>query len=97
MYDVIDDPTEKPSGFQLPRTAWSRLNRIRTGHGCCGSCLFKWGLRDSPECDCGVGDQTMWHIVCSCPLRRVSGSMKELSDAKNSRAVDYLSCLDRNL
>ena len=64
-YDVIDDPTEKPGGFQLPRTAWSRLNRTRTGHACCGSCLFKWGLRDSPQSGCGVGDQTMRHIVCN--------------------------------
>ena len=96
-YEVIDDPTVEPGGFHLPRTAWSLLNRIRTGHGRCGSCLFKWGLRESPGCDCGADEQSMWHIVSSCPLRRFVGSMRELSDAESSRAVDYLSCLDLRL
>jgi len=32
-----------PPGMTLPRTAWVRLNRLRTGIGRFRSCLHKWG------------------------------------------------------
>ena len=50
-YHLCIDPTLKPEGFDLQRESWKRLNRIRTGHGCCNSCLFKWNLTNSPACD----------------------------------------------
>lgn len=96
-YHLCMDPTLKPGGFLLSRIAWCRLNRIRTGHGRCNSCLFKWNMTDSPACDCGCAEQTMGHIISSCPLRRFFGSLEELSDAETDRAVDYLMCLDLNL
>ncbi|KAG4071205.1 hypothetical protein HA402_001195 [Bradysia odoriphaga] len=33
--NLIDDPTAEIEGAELSRRLWSRLNRIRTGHGCC--------------------------------------------------------------
>ena len=96
-YHLIEDPTIRVGGFDLPRLAWTRLNRLRTGHGKCKSCLFKWGLADSPACDCCAYDQTMCHIINNCPLRRFVGSTEELSAANSNRAVDYLMCLDLNV
>ena len=96
-YELLADPTAKPGGFDLPRAAWTKLNRLRTGHGRCMSCMYKWGLAASPACDCGAIDQSMCHIVMSCPLRRFSGTLQELSDAVSSRSIDYLMCLDLSL
>ena len=67
-YHLIDDPTACPQGFDLPRLAWVNLNRIRTGQGRCNACLFKWNLVRSAACDCGAVEQSMSHIVNSCPL-----------------------------
>ena len=92
-YHLIQDPNVFPPGFDLPRIAWLKLKRIRTGHGRCNSCLFKWKLVDSAACDCGCNDQTMMHIVTSCSLRRFAGSLEELSNVETGRAKDYLMCL----
>ena len=42
---------------------------IRTGRGPCHANLHKWGLAQSPSCDCGQR-QTMNHIVDTCPLTK---------------------------
>jgi len=39
----------------------------RTGQGPCHANLHKWGLGQSPSCDCGQR-QTMNHVVDICPL-----------------------------
>lgn len=93
-HELIDDPTVAPGGFNLQRRQWITLNRLRTGHGKCGHCLFKWGLVDSTACDCGAVDQTMAHLVLSCPLRRFSGTLFELSAATTERSIDWLTNLD---
>ncbi|KAG4065142.1 hypothetical protein HA402_007539 [Bradysia odoriphaga] len=54
--ELIIDPNEKPLGFNLPRKAWIRLNRIRTGHGNCGHFLFLWNQTETTACDCGAPD-----------------------------------------
>ena len=91
---LIKDPTARPPGFDLPRLAWFRLNHIRTGQGRCNSSMFKWNLTSSAKCGCGMDEQTMTHIVTSCPLRRFVGSLEELNEAETDRAKDYLMCLD---
>lgn len=53
----------------LPRKQWSTINQIRTEHGGCGSLLFKWHYKDTPECDCGKMEQTISHIVKIYPKR----------------------------
>ena len=40
-----------PPGMALPRTAWVRLNRLRTGVGRFSSCLYKWGMACSAACE----------------------------------------------
>ena len=93
--ELIDDPTSKPGGFNLKRREWVLLNRLRTGHGKCNHHLAQWnpGIYSS-SCDCGILDQTMAHIVLTCPLRRFLGTFKELSDAETPRSTDWLTNLD---
>ena len=38
---------QPPSWNDLPRTAWVRLNRLRTGVGRFHSCLYKWDVASS--------------------------------------------------
>ena len=40
----------RPVGMSLPRTAWVKLNRLRTGVGRFHSSMHKWGLAPSPNC-----------------------------------------------
>ena len=54
----------------LPRTAWVRHNRLRTGVGRFRSCLYKWGMASSAACECGTEEQTADHVVLQCPIRR---------------------------
>ena len=65
------------------------LNRIRTHQGKCGACLFKWGIIQTPSCDCGALEQSMAHIAMSCPLRYFYGSCSELCEAKTAHSVCF--------
>ena len=66
------------------------LNRIRTHQGKCGACLFKWGIIQTPSCDCGASEQSIAHIAMFCPLRYFHVSFTELCEAKTNRALDWL-------
>ena len=50
----------RPVGMGLPRVAWVKLNRLRTGVGRFHSSMHKWGLAPSPNCECGASEQTMY-------------------------------------
>jgi len=63
---LIDDPTIRQPGFDLPRRYWAPLNRFRTNQGHCVSRWKKWGLTETDVCPCGK-HQTISHIVNSCP------------------------------
>lgn len=52
--ELVSDPTAEVSGVNLPRRTWLRLNRTRTGQGCCGYLLHRWNYIKSPLCECGV-------------------------------------------
>ena len=54
----------------LPRKAWVRLNRLRTGVGRFRSCLYKWGMPSSAACECGEEGQIVDHVVLHCPIHR---------------------------
>ena len=60
--------TQTP-GMTLPRRAWVRLNRLRTGFGRFRSCMYKWGMASSLACECGA-EQTVDHVVPHCPVHR---------------------------
>ena len=66
---VVTDPTIQQQSFDLPPHTWSPMNHFRTGQGPCHANLHKWGLAQSPSCDCGQR-QTMNHTVDTCPLTK---------------------------
>ena len=71
------DPTIRQPGFNLPWQQWSLLNSLRTEQGHCGACRKKWRLTDTDLCLC-VKNQTMSHIVESCPLTKLNGGLSRL-------------------
>ena len=52
----------RPVGMGLPRAAWVKLNRLRTGVGRFHSSMHKWGLAPSPNHECGASEQTADHV-----------------------------------
>lgn len=94
---IIHDPTEKVPGFLLPRKIWKTMNRLRTGHGCCGEKMFLWKYADSALCDCDHSSiQSMRHIIDDCPLRRFSGGISEIHSATTD-SIEWIRNLDLNL
>ena len=60
----------RPVGMGLPRAAWVKLNRLRTGVGRFHSSMHKWGLAPLPNCVCGASEQTADHVLTACPIHR---------------------------
>ena len=65
----IPKTTGKPVGMSLPRTAWVKLNSLRTGIGRFHSSMHTRGLGFSPNCKCGASEQTADHLLITCPTR----------------------------
>jgi len=59
------DTGTHPPGLALPRTAWVRHNRLRTGVGRSRSYLHKWSMAPSAACERGTEEQTVHHVVLS--------------------------------
>lgn len=92
---LINDPTVEVKGTELPRQVWTRLNRIRTGHGCCAYTMHKWDVVESPLCECG-DPQTMEHLVSVCSIHRFAGDINEINSVSD-RAIDWLAKLRVNI
>jgi len=60
------------------------MNRFREGP-CCAN-LHKWGLAQSPSCDCGQ-QQTMNHIVDTCLLAKFEGGLNLLHEADDDAVI----------
>ena len=69
----------RPVGMSLPRAAWVKLNRLRTGVGCFHSSMHKWDLAPSPNCECGASEQTADHVLTSCPIHRAPHGARGLT------------------
>jgi len=85
-HTIVTDPTIRQPGYDLPRRTWSLLNRFRTGQGPCRANLHKWGLAQSPSCDCGQR-QTMNHIVDTRPLTKFEGGLNLLHEADDDAVI----------
>jgi len=85
---LVCDLTIRQPGFDLPWQQWSLLNRFRTEQGHYGACRRKWRLTDTDLCPCRE-TQTMSHIVESCPLTKLNGSLSRLHSADED-AVSWL-------
>lgn len=89
--ELINDPTVEVNGFNLPSRTWLRLNRIRTGQGCCAFLLHRWNIVQSPLCQCGEV-QTMKHLVEECPIHSFHESLEEIHSI-TATALDQLNNL----
>ena len=85
-HTIVTDPTIRQPGFHLPRHTWSLMNRFRTGQGPYHPNLHKWGLAQSPSCDCGQR-QTMNHIVDTCPLTKFDVGLNLLHRADDDAVM----------
>ena len=69
----------RPVEMGLPRAAWVKLNRLRTGVGRFHSSMHKWGLTPSPNCKCGTPEQTADHVLTACPIHRAPHGARGLT------------------
>ena len=69
----------RPVGMGLPRAAWVKLNRLRTGVRQFHSSMHKWGLAPSPNCECGASEQTADHVLTACPIHRATHGPRGLT------------------
>ena len=69
----------RPVGMGLPRAAWVKLNRLRTGVGRFHSSMHKWGLDSSPNCECGASEQTADHVLTACLIHRAPHGARGLT------------------
>ena len=69
----------RPVGMGLPRAAWVKLNRLRTGVGQFHSSTLKWGLAPSPNWECGSSEQTADHVLTAWPIHRTPHGARGLT------------------
>lgn len=81
--ELINDPTKAVKGMDLPRRIWIRVNRFRTGQGCCAFLMHRWNFTESPLCQCGE-TQTMDHILHNCNIHKFNGDIFELNNLTES-------------
>ena len=55
---------------RLSRETSAKIIQLRTGHCGLKSYLHRFGLVDSPLCDCEAGQETVEHFLLECPLYR---------------------------
>ena len=63
----VPETGARPVGMGLPRAAWVKLNRLRTGVGRFHSSMHKWALTPSPNCECGASEQNADHVLTAGP------------------------------
>jgi len=62
------------------------IHSLRTGQGPCRANLHKWGLTQSPSCNCGQR-QTMNNIVDTCPLTEFKGGLNLLHEDDDDAVI----------
>ena len=68
LHSLVTDVGPLPTGHELSRLAWVRMNHLRTGIGRFGSLMYRWGLTKTAVCDCGAEQQTPEHLLYQCPI-----------------------------
>ena len=68
-----------PIGISLTRSAWVKLNRLRTGVGRFDSSMHKWDLASSAKCDRGASEQTADHTILTCAINRATREIMGLT------------------
>jgi len=87
-----------PPGMTLPKTAWVRLNRLRTGVGRFRSCLHIRGMTaPSAACECGAdAEEQTDDYVLHCPNHRPPYGLHGLT-ALDDETIECLQRLPRYL
>ena len=67
-----------PPGSELPRSLWEALNRLRTGVGRFGKCLYRWSILDTPKCICGAEEQSANHLIFDWNILRPPNCLEDL-------------------
>ena len=75
----VPETGARPVGMGLPRAAWVRLNRLRTGVGRFHLSMHKWSLAPSPNYECGASEQTADHVLTACPIHRAPNEARGLT------------------
>ena len=75
LHAFIPKASFRPLGMGLPRAAWVKLNRLRSGVGRFCLFMYKWGLAHLANCECGASEQTADHIISQCPIHRAPRGM----------------------
>ena len=83
LHAFIPRVSTRPLGMSLPRVAWVKLNRLRSGVGRFCSSMYKWGLAPFSNCECGATEQTVDYIISHCPTHRAPRGMVGLSVLDN--------------
>jgi len=74
----------------LPKTAWVRLSRIRTGAERFHSCSHKWCMAPSATCECGAEEQTVDQVVLQYPIHRPASRPDGSGWRNNRMAAQHL-------
>ncbi|VVC37050.1 Hypothetical protein CINCED_3A010963 [Cinara cedri] len=93
--DLIKEPFKKVPGWDSTRAIWTTLNQIRSEQGRCNYLLHKWGMVDSPLCECGEM-QTIKHMVESCPIKMFKEGLTKLHEG-GPTAIKWLEELNTRL
>ena len=75
----VPETSSRPIGMGLPRAAWVKLNRLRTGVGRFHSSMYKWGLAPLRNCECGASEETADHVLTACPIHRAPHGARGLT------------------
>ena len=75
LHAFIPKASSRLLSMGLPRAAWVKLNRLRSGVGRFCSSMYKWGLAPLANCECGASEQTADHIISQCPIHRAPRGM----------------------
>ena len=86
LHSFFDDVDALPPGMKLPRPAWVRLNRFRTGVGLFGASMHKWRMALTASCECGAEEQTADHVITACPIYRHPNWIRGLLTVNESLA-----------
>ena len=79
LRSFVPETGARPVGMGLPRAAWVKLNRLRTGIKRFHLSMHKWGFVLSPNCECGASEQNVDHVLTACLIHRASHGARGLT------------------